>query len=222
MFEPVEAPAETRKTGHRWVDLLLSISAIFVSVTSLLLAQDSSRAMERLVQANSMPFLQLESGNATDEGEPGVLAFGLRNAGTGPARIYDFAFVVDGRPQPQDGYLTGQLIRACCSDELDAAIAAAGGDILAAIGNDLTRPVSGSFLAAGERGMALTWVMTPENQTLWRAVDIARQSGRITTRACYCSLFDECWIAQSNVFPPQPVASCAPAANAEAITQPSR
>lgn len=210
MMDPIETPPEVKKTGHRLVDLLLSISAIFVSACSLFLAQDSSRAMERLVQANSMPFLQLGSGNATDSGEPGVLAFSVRNAGTGPASIHSFAYLVDGREIPMRGFVTMAVMRACCAAELDRAIAAAHGDPVAAIGSDLTSPVRHTFLAAGEEAGAWQWRRTPENQELWQAVDTARQRGRIATRACYCSLFDECWIAESDRFPPTPVNSCEP------------
>lgn len=46
------------------------------------------------------------------------------------------------------------------------------------------------------------------NEPLWRLVDEARQAGRITTRVCYCSVFDECWIAGGKAFPPAPVDRC--------------
>lgn len=208
MMEPVEAAPEVKKSGLSWVDLLLSITAVFVSACSLFLAQDSSRAMERLVQANSMPFLQLGSGNATDEGVSGQLAFSVRNAGTGPASIHSFAYVVDGREIPMRGFITYAVLRACCEAELERAVAAANGDTIAAIGNDLTSPISQTFLAAGDEAGAWRWARTPTNAELWQAVDRARQEGRITTRACYCSLFEDCWIAESNKFPPTPVDSC--------------
>jgi hypothetical protein len=216
MMDPIEAPAEVKKTGHRWLDLMLSLSAIFVSACSLYLAQDSSRAMERLVQANSMPFLQLGSGNATDDGQAGVLAFSVHNAGTGPASIHSFAYVVDGREIPMRGFVTLAIMRACCAAELDRALAAADGDAISALGNDLTSPIGQTFLAAGEEAGAWQWTKTTTNQELWQAVDMARQGGRITTRACYCSLFDECWIAETQVFPPRPVETCSPQEGARA------
>ncbi|PZO51117.1 MAG: hypothetical protein DCF16_11910 [Alphaproteobacteria bacterium] len=210
MMEPVEQPAEVKKSGRPWVDMVLSVSAVFISACSLYLAQDSSRAMERLVQANSMPFIQLGSGNSTDDGQLGSLAFGISNAGTGPARIHDFTYVVDGEPIEMSGHVVRRIIEACCAAEAETALAQADGDALRAIGADLTTPVSNSFLAAGGNVSALIWQRTPENATLWSAVDVARQRGRITTRACYCSLFDECWVAEANTFPPRPVNSCEP------------
>jgi hypothetical protein len=214
MMEQPEPAPEVKKTGTRWVDILLSVSAIFISGCSLYLAQDSSRAMERLVQANSMPFLQLGSGNVSD-GQYGSLSFDVENAGTGPARIHTFSYLVDGEEIEMEGYVIRNLIRACCGPEFDAAIAANNDDVTAALGYDLTSRVANSFLAAGESTTAFLWTRTPQNEALWRDVDVARQQGRITARACYCSLFDDCWVAETDQFPPRPVNSCEP----EDVTQ---
>lgn len=218
MMEQPEPPAEIKKTGSRWVDILLSVSAIFISGCSLYLAQDSSRAMERLVQANSMPFLQLSSGNVSEDGEYGSLSFFVENAGTGPARIHTFSYLVDGEEIEMEGRVVSNLIRACCGPGFDAAVAASNGDVTTALGYDLSSPVANTFLAAGGSTTALIWARAPQNETLWREVDVARQRGRISARACYCSLFDECWVAETNQFPPRPVNSCEPAD----VTQPSR
>ncbi|MEQ1820010.1 MAG: hypothetical protein ABL871_15520 [Terricaulis sp.] len=201
-------PPEIKRTGGKWLDLMLALSAIFVSMCSLWLAYNSSNSMERLVQANSMPFIQLESGNATDEGEPGVLGFAARNAGTGPARVHSFRYIVDGQAVQRHGYVTVNILRACCATELDAALAAANGDVLAVIDADLTSPVANTFFAAGDKVTAWSWRRTAINATLWNAVDQARQEGRIGMRACYCSLFDDCWIAETGTFPPRPVNEC--------------
>lgn len=208
MMEPIEAAPETRKTGHRWLDVVLSVTAIMVSLSSLYLAQNSSNAMERLVQANSMPFLQLESGNASDEGEPGFLAFSVRNAGNGPASIHTFEMVVDDQSFPGGGRIAEDVLRACCSEQFEQALAAADGDLLRAIDNDLTSPVASTFLAPNDEAIAWVWRRTDANATLWNAVDAARQRGRLRMRACYCSLFDECWVAETRQFPPRPVDAC--------------
>jgi hypothetical protein len=51
-----------------------------------------------------------------------------------------------------------------------------------------------TFLSLNEEATALPWPRTDDNQALWKAVDQARQHGRITMRVCYCSVFDE-WLA---------------------------
>jgi hypothetical protein len=209
IVEESAEPPEVKRTGRNWLDLMLALSAILVSMCSLYLAYNSSNSMERLVQANSMPFIQLESGNATDDGEAGVLGFRVRNAGTGPARVHSFNYVIDDVVVPQRGYVPANVMRACCAAEMDAALAAAEGNLPVAIDSDLTSPVANTFFAPGDEVTAWAWRRSERNAALWDAVDQARQRGRIRMRVCYCSLFDECWIAENGVFPPQPVQACA-------------
>lgn len=210
-LEGMESP-EPRKTGHRWLDMVVALLALFMSVLSIFVAQHTSQTMERLVHANSWPFLQLGSGNANDDRQP-ELALVVSNVGTGPARIHAFDVLVDGQPISRERNMTYGVIEACCSDTFQAAVTRAGGDHIAAVGYDLTTPASQIFLASNEDVSPMRWTRNDTNAELWRAVDMARQTGRIQMRACYCSVFDECWIAETNVFPPTPVASCEPGAS---------
>lgn len=215
-LEGIEPP-EPKKTGHRWIDMVVALLALFMSVLSIFVAQHTSETMERLVHANSWPFVQLGSGNANDEREP-ELAFGISNVGTGPARIHSFDLLVDGEPISRERNMTYGVIEACCSEEFRAAVARSNGDQLAAVGYDLTSPASHIFLASNKDVSPMRWMRNETNEELWLAVDMARQTGRIEMRACYCSVFDECWIAQTSVFPPMPVASCEPGAPVRAAS----
>src|SRR5262245_14971924 len=101
--EPVEPQPKRTRRGS--VDLILALSALFVSAVSIFIAYQTSLATERqaeanvqMVQAASWPFLQLSSTNARND-EP-VLAFTVSNAGVGPARVHRFEFLVDGQPMP--------------------------------------------------------------------------------------------------------------------------
>ena len=58
-----ETPHRAHGTGHRWLDLTLALSAMFVSIVSLILAVHSGHAMDRLVAANSWPFLLYDTEN---------------------------------------------------------------------------------------------------------------------------------------------------------------
>lgn len=205
-IETIEPP-EPKKTGHRWIDMVVALLALFMSVLSIFVAQHTSETMERLVHANSWPFLQMGSGNANDEREPEI-AFYVSNVGTGPARIHSFEIYVDGEPIPIERNATFGTIEACCAEEFAAAVERSGGDHLAAVGHDLTSPVAERFLAPNQEVAAMRWARSDTNRELWVAVDQARQTGRISMRACYCSVFDECWVAETNVFPPTQVASC--------------
>lgn len=210
-MDEAPTPPDIKRTNRNWLDMMLALTAIFVSLCSLYLAYNSSDSMERLVAANSMPFLQLESGNALDDGTPGFLAFSVRNAGTGPASVHSFEYIIDDVVMPHRGYVASNVLRACCASELERAIRAANGDMTLAIENDLTSPVANTFLAPNDTVTAWAWRRSQSNAEIWSAVDQARQSGRIRMRACYCSLFDDCWVAETGVFPPRPVNSCAPA-----------
>lgn len=203
---PLLNPQDPKPTGHRWLDMLVAFSALLISSASIFVAYQSNQSMERLTRASSWPFLQIGSGNSSDEGEPQI-TFAVSNVGTGPARVYDFDMRVDGRPMPPGGHLLTRLLLACCEAEFNAAAERAGSPA-AAFGQEMSAPVAERFLAPNGEIKPLLWQRTEQNRELWTALDRARQSGRITSSVCYCSVFDECWVAHSNSFPPEEVNSC--------------
>jgi len=198
---------EPAKTGHRWLDLLVALAALTISLVSIMVARETSQTMERLAHASFWPFMQLGSGNVRDDGVRAV-TFGMENVGTGPARIHSFELQVDGKPLPQSGHMLTHVLRACCDAELTTALAGNGNDMIAILGSEVSSPVSRRFVASGGEVTAMSWPSNEANAALWRTVDDARQRGRITMTTCYCSVFDECWIARSNEFPPQAVERC--------------
>lgn len=200
-------PPNPKKTGHRWIDLVVAVSALSISVASILVARDTSQTMERLAHASFWPFLQLGSGNVTDDGERSI-TFGVENVGTGPARIHSFEVQVDGRPIRSEGHMLTNILNACCEAEFRAAVEANDGAISAVYGSEVSSPVSNRFLEPNGDITAARWPRTEANQALWTALDQVRQAGRITMTTCYCSVFDECWVAHSNSFPPEQVDSC--------------
>jgi hypothetical protein len=205
-IEPAETP-EPRRTNHRGWDLLASFVAITISAASLYTAYHTSHSMERLVHASSWPALQLDSSNETAEGAA-TLSFDIHNTGVGPAQIHDFKILVDGQPVSSQGWVIDNLTKACCKEARAEALATAGGNRQAMLGPDTTNRVASRSLAPNEWISAIRWPKTDSNAVLWGQVDLARQSGRIQMRACYCSVFDECWAANSHKFPQQPVRSC--------------
>lgn len=203
---PLHNPHDPKPTGRRWLDMVVAFSALLISMVSIFVAFQSNQSMERLTRASSWPFLQIGSGNSTDDGVA-QLTFGVSNVGTGPARVYKFEVRVDDQPLPRDGHLLTSLLLACCEAEFTAAIERTGSQV-GAMGQDMSSPVAERFLAPNGDIYPLAWARTEENRQLWTALDAARQSQRITSSVCYCSVFDECWIAHSNSFPPEEVNSC--------------
>jgi hypothetical protein len=104
------------------------------------------------------------------------------------------------------------VAEACCREVYQKALRRAHDDTQTLLGFITSQPLASTFLSPNQHEPALTWARTEENAELWRSVDQARQRGRITLRACYCSVFDECWIAETNKFPPRPVRNCPPIA----------
>jgi hypothetical protein len=206
METEVHVPEEHRKSGHKMLDIVTSLCALGISAISIFMAYDNGRDMQKLVHASSWPVLQLGSGNMTDKREQQI-SFALRNAGIGPARIHTFEFVVDAATISR-GYLIREIAEACCAEAFKAALAKTGGDALAALDHSFSTPVANTFLSPNQETQALGWPRTERNAVLWDAVDDARKNGRIATRACYCSVFDECWLAEPRVFPPRQMAKC--------------
>src|ERR1044072_9678985 len=88
-----EVHPHSHRTGHRWVDFALPLSALAVSAISLVIAIHHGHTMQkmadenaRLGQANSWPLLQFTTGNASDKGEPEI-TLNIENAGVGPAKL---------------------------------------------------------------------------------------------------------------------------------------
>ncbi len=201
------AHVEHRKTGHNLLDLVVSICALVISAVSILMAYHTGHNMERLVHANSWPALQLTSSNGNGRG--GLeLEFRIFNAGIGPAQLYTLDFLSDdvGLSWTQD---LEPILQACCAEALQKARAAGGKDWEPHVG---TLPVAGSFLSPKETTIAFTWPRTDADAAPWDAFDRARIRGRVRMRSCYCSVFNECWIAETGKFPPRPVPSCSSAA----------
>lgn len=116
----MEAPEQPHQhhayTGHRWLDIVLALSAMFVSVVSLVVAIEHGRTTERMadantrmVEANSWPFVEFATHNVDEHGNANVRLV-LNNEGIGPARIQTFEMWYAGQPiaSPKD------LIHACC------------------------------------------------------------------------------------------------------------
>jgi hypothetical protein len=194
-------PPPTTRTGHRSFDVIISICALITSAMSMYVAYNNDQSLERLVHANSWPFLQLSSGNTGADNVSNVISFNVKNAGTGPARIYSYEFLVDGQPVDSRNLFVN-MAQACCAEPYRTTVAGlTGNESLATFGAVLTAPVAPGILAANDQVDSLAWPRTDHNQSLWTAIDQARQQGRISVRACYCSVFDECWIAQSGALP---------------------
>ncbi|MFL6829031.1 MAG: hypothetical protein ACJ8D5_00240 [Sphingomicrobium sp.] len=173
------------RTGHRWLDLALPVAALFVSFVSIFIAWHHGQVMrelvhqnERLVQANSLPWLQLYGSNRISNGLQDV-SFQVANQGVGPGEIRSVQILVDGRPVPD----LRALLDACCG-KLD----------FEGLG---TSTLLGRMIRPGEEYAYILMPAQARTQAAVRALNVARQSDRIETRICYCSVFGDCWTQNS-------------------------
>jgi hypothetical protein len=187
MVEPEAPHSHPAHTGHRWLDIVLGLSAMFVSVVSLVVAVEHGRTMERMadantrmVDANSWPFVQFDSHNVDEQGKSDIRLV-LTNDGIGPARIETFELWWDGKPMSS----AAALMRACClttpaeTQETKTTIMSFG----------IAAP---QVLRAGAHEDFFTLPDGPGSAHLWSKLNAERS--KITTRVCYCSVFDQCWV----------------------------
>jgi hypothetical protein len=182
------------RTGHRLLDLAVPVSALLISVISLIIGihhgrtmQEMAQANSRLVQANSWPLLQYTTGNANDKGDPEI-SMKVENAGVGPAKLISLE-IFQGEQRlrtPRD--LIGALDPTNPKPEVSLG---------------LTLP---TVLRAGN-DMLILGMKRPGNEALWDKLN--KERFRFHFRACYCSVFDECWVSDLLTLAPQPVEHCA-------------
>lgn len=180
------------------LDLLVAFAALATSISSIWLALAQGDDMQRLVQAQSWPYIGFHSGNSTvDEATRArvrSLGFTVVNQGVGPARVRWMEISVDGKPVPNTTALMSRAARLPADARLDRR------DVY-------TSGIQGRVLRAGEEITFLRWHHAVQREPVWSALDKAR-FGRIEIRACYCSVFDECWISHSESPDPVVVAQC--------------
>jgi len=191
--------AHAHGTGVRWLDIIVGISAVFISVVSLIVSINHGSTMERMVQqnermvaANTMPFLTFAGNQADPATNARRERLVLSNDGVGPALIDWFQIRYKGVAYGSEG----ALLRACCAQALSA--------------QDLTNGVyyanvTGTVLPAREATSPID--ITPSaSSALMDAVDRARSE--LSVSACYCSVLEECWVTEFSQSRPRRVPDC--------------
>jgi hypothetical protein len=151
--------------------------------------------MQRLVEANSRPFIEFTLENvehAADDAITQAMTVLITNPGAGAARIERFSVLVDGKPV----------------EGMKDALLRLAGTSSGNLGSITYADVAPSYVKAGSERVVLRWPRTEANGASWDRVTAAEHN-RVKFEACYCSIFDECWIENSDTFRPTPVKSCA-------------
>jgi hypothetical protein len=177
-------------TGHRWLDVTLGVSAVFISLMSLFLAIQHGRVMERMVQASTWPYVMVRFSTSNPDGSPHV-RLEVVNKGVGPAKVESLEVFYRDAAQPGGEALLQAILRPADKRHLPF----------------LQSDVVDSVMAANE-GVDIVALdaanFTPqETQTLRAAMP------ELSFRVCYCSVFDECSVLDTRKqLRPEPVNEC--------------
>lgn len=192
---PHHAPHGERR---HWLDWVVPICALAVSVMSLMLAVIHGRAMERmadanarLVKANSWPYLEYQTSNVDNDRRE--VSLRIANVGVGPARVKGFALFWRGQPVADHN----QLLTRCCGAQNGAPL------------QMLVDQLGNRVLPARESVSFLVFPHDAANEAVWPKLDKERMN--LTAHVCYCSVFDECWIGDLSTAASttRPVEQCA-------------
>ena len=192
-----ETPHVAHSTGRRWLDLTLALSAMFVSIVSLAVAVHHGNAMDRLVAANSWPFLMYSTSNTDPQGNRRI-TLNVENDGVGPARVQTFEVWWQGQPVATAPEL---LQRCCMTDSKTPLDSSTARSLHLVIGQ-----VASRVMRAGDAESFMSLELKDANADIWHRLDIARL--QLKLRACYCSVFDECWETDLEQTSAKRVGSC--------------
>lgn len=184
-----EAPVETgvddirpapRRVGHRLFDIIMSVSAITISVISLVVAIEHGRTQHDLLAASSWPFLGgwISDGSDADH----KIQIGVVNSGVGPAKVKSFELFYKGKPV-SSGL---DLLRACCGLSSDPAVVKT--QLQGGLSFSL---IDESVLRAGDDVKVLTLSRLPQRPVTEKLAHALRD---LSFRTCYCSVLDQCFV----------------------------
>jgi hypothetical protein len=199
--DPEGVKAEGRRSGMPWLDLIIAVSAIVLSVISLVVAIGNARTQEKMVAATSWPLLQYSTSNISDDGSP-MIVMEIVNEGSGPALLKHVTVTYRKKAVPS----AGKLLESCCGMTIERWQAARRVDPEIAL---VTSSVRDRVIRPGERIRFLRLERREAIAPLWTGLEEARRE--VTFDACYCSLFEECWRSDLESLTPRRVRSCPPA-----------
>ena len=182
----------------QWLELTIAGTALVTSICSIVIAIHHGHTMEKLVQANSIPYLIGGFSTATTEGDD-VLSLDFLNRGVGPAHERSLRVTVDG----QYARSLNELIAKSLPPDQATEVTKAKADRIIRV---LQNNVRTRFVGAGQPQMVFRIAKTLENARLWDLLGKAQD--RWDIEYCYCSVFDECWAVKGKFSEPQPADEC--------------
>jgi hypothetical protein len=165
---------------------VLSVAGVFIAIVALYAALNESAAVRQQTAATVWPFVQLLIEDFDTEADAGF-TISLSNAGVGPARMRALRLIIDGEP-----------IR-----NWEHAVTVLDGKITANVSRNW---ISDRVLSPDET----VFIISTMDPDLARRFQAALANPNTSVTYCYCSIFDECWLAdsQKDIQNPEPVDEC--------------
>jgi len=152
---------------------ILSVAGVFIAVVALYAALSESSAVRQQTAAAVWPFVQLSIAD-NDAGESAEFTLSFTNAGVGPAKVRTMQLVIDGEP----------------ARDWAAAVTRLGGQL----SDNVSRNFITNRVLSPDEKVDSIHTNDPELARKFQAV-MGNPENYITY--CYCSIFDECWVADS-------------------------
>lgn len=165
---------------------ILSVAGIFIAIMALYAALTESAAVRQQTAATVWPFVQISIADY-DSGESAGFTMSFTNAGVGPARMRAVRLIIDGEPMRDWKHVVAHL----------------GG----ALDDDVGRSFISDRVLSPDEKVDMITVTDPDLARRFQAA-IANLENSISY--CYCSIFDDCWLADSrgDVLSPEAVEAC--------------
>ncbi|GAO77062.1 MULTISPECIES: hypothetical protein [unclassified Sphingopyxis] len=168
---------------------LIGLPALIASLALAWFAFVQADATQKMQTGGVMPFVTFGTSNGDEEGNQDI-ALTLTNNGVGPAILGPIEIRYEGKPvkTPID------LLRACCTQAEARALTFS------------TSPSTGIAVRPGETIEFVSFPRTPASEKVWQTFN--KERWKLKVRACYCSIFNDCWITEGMQGLPKAVNKC--------------
>jgi hypothetical protein len=163
------------------VERWLSIAVGLAAIVAVVVSLYQASLARQQLKASAWPYIS--QGNGYTAGNPYIRTVG--NDGVGPARIKSFRVVVDGRPVQT----WNEAVRALTGEGEPALVYSSLG--------------RGTVLVPGASRTVLSLPPGLRAQRFWLGAQT-----RLRTQVCFCSIYEECWLADSEEPEPTPQRAC--------------
>lgn len=171
--------------GH----LIVGVPALLISLVVAYGTYVQAGATQRMQEAAAWPFVAYRTGNYTPDGQR-LVNLSFTNNGLGPALVGPVEVSYRGRAMRSPV----ELLQACCGYRQGQPMQLR------------TSPIVNVALRPGEEVLFMAIPDVPANAGTVDRLDAIRANIRV--RACYCSIFDDCWTVDGQQAQPRAVAAC--------------